>query len=67
MQEVINVNVIKERREEKGISIEKMSEYLGLKSYQGYYYKESGMRSWSAEDIKIVASVLELTYEEIFL
>lgn len=67
MDSVIDVEIIKKRREEKGISIKKMSELFGLKSYQGYYYKESGVRNWSAEDIYRLSKILDLNYNEIFL
>ncbi|RIJ65551.1 hypothetical protein D1606_07985 [Rummeliibacillus sp. POC4] len=44
-----------------------MSKLLGYVGYQGYYYKEKGIRKMSAEDIALVAMTLGVPIESLFL
>ncbi|WP_233548050.1 helix-turn-helix transcriptional regulator [Rummeliibacillus sp. POC4] len=63
----VNLLYIKQLREEKNISVEQMSKLLGYVGYQGYYYKEKGIRKMSAEDIALVAMTLGVPIESLFL
>ncbi|WP_165982068.1 helix-turn-helix transcriptional regulator [Macrococcoides canis] len=64
--QLVNVNKIKEVRENLGISIEEMSKKMGFASYQGYYKKEVGLRQFSATDISKISAILKLSYDDIF-
>ena len=65
-KEVVNLQLIRDLRTKKGISIEEMSLLLGYEGYQAYYYKEKGIRKMSAEDIGKIAYVLEVAIEDLF-
>lgn len=63
---VVNLDLIKQLRNQKEISIEEMSKVMGYKGYQGYYYKESGSRKMSAEDIAKISLILSVPISELF-
>lgn len=63
---VVNLELIRELRNKKGISIEKMSLLLGYEGYQAYYYKERGIRKMSAEDIAGIAKILKVPINMLF-
>ncbi|GGE64483.1 helix-turn-helix domain-containing protein [Priestia taiwanensis] len=65
----VDLNKIKRIRKKMKLSLEEMSERLGYKTLNGYYYLECGRTKFSAEALAIVAdifnvSVMELFYEE---
>lgn len=62
----VNLERLKELRSGKGFSIEEMSLRLGYEHYQGYYYKERGLRAISADDIAAIAEILEVPVQELF-
>jgi len=57
--------MIKKRREEKGITLEKMAHKLGYKSKSSYYYLETGETKIKFEHLKQITQILEFTPEEI--
>ncbi|QGG51568.1 XRE family transcriptional regulator [Lysinibacillus pakistanensis] len=63
---VVNLDLIKELRSNKNISIEEMSTTMGYKGYQGYYYKENGSRKMSAEDIAKISTILSVPINKLF-
>lgn len=63
---VVDLNLIKQIRNQKNISIEEMSTAMGYKGYQGYYYKENGVRKMSAEDIAKISSILAVPIDKLF-
>ncbi|MFG3611278.1 helix-turn-helix domain-containing protein [Rummeliibacillus stabekisii] len=63
----VNLSYIKELREDKQITIEQMSKNLGYLGYQGYYYKERGIRKMSAEDIAMISLTLGVSIESLYL
>ncbi|MER2107421.1 MAG: helix-turn-helix domain-containing protein [Solibacillus sp.] len=63
---VVNLDLIKQLRSENDISIEEMSKFMGYKGYQGYYYKESGTRKMSADDIAKISVILNVPISELF-
>lgn len=65
-QLVVNLDLIKNLRMQKNISIEEMSKLMGYKGYQGYYYKENGARKMSADDIAKISILLDVPINELF-
>lgn len=65
-QMVVNLDLIKQLRNQKNISIEEMSKFMGYKGYQGYYYKENGVRKMSADDIARISVILAVPISELF-
>ena len=65
-QLVVNLDLIKQLRNQKHISIEEMSKFMGYKGYQGYYYKENGVRKMSADDIARISVILAVPISELF-
>ena len=63
---VVNLDLIKRLRNEKDISVEQMSKLMGYKGYQGYYYKENGIRKMSADDIAKISAILSVSISELF-
>lgn len=63
---VVNLEMIKQLRNKKDISIEQMSKFMGYKGYQGYYYKENGIRKMSADDIAKISVILAVPINELF-
>jgi transcriptional regulator with XRE-family HTH domain len=63
---VINLDLIKELRIKNGISTEEMSVKLGYEGYQGYYYKERGIRRMSVEDIAKISRILNVPIQKLF-
>lgn len=65
-REVVNLQLIRNLRIKKEITIEGMSLLLGYEGYQAYYYKEKGSRKMSAEDIGKIAYVLDVPIKDLF-
>lgn len=63
---VVNLDGIKQLRIDKDISVEEMSKLMGYKGYQGYYYKENGVRKLSADDVAKISVILEVPINELF-
>lgn len=63
---VVNLDLIRQLRSRNDISIEEMSKFMGYKGYQGYYYKESGIRKMSADDIAKISVILDVSINELF-
>lgn len=63
---VVNLDLIKQLRHKRDISIEEMSKIMGYKGYQGYYYKENGSRKMSADDIAKISVILAVPINELF-
>ncbi|MER1958839.1 MAG: helix-turn-helix transcriptional regulator [Solibacillus sp.] len=62
----VNIELLKELRIQKGLSVEEMSKLMGFESYQGYYYKESGARKMGADDVAKAAEILEVPIQKLF-
>ncbi|WML38668.1 helix-turn-helix transcriptional regulator [Neobacillus sp. OS1-2] len=62
----VDIEKIKTLRKKAGISIEKMSEFLGYDSLNGYYYLETGRIKFPAEKLALVAKILEVPYGFLF-
>ena len=64
---VVNLELIRNLRNDKEISVSEMSVMLGYEGYQAYYYKERGIRKMSAEDIAGIAKFLQVPINTLFL
>ncbi len=58
--------ILREIRNEKGITAREMADALGLKTDAAYYKKESGLIKISLEEAKIIADKLEMSIDKIF-
>lgn len=63
---VINLDFIKEFRMKNGISTEERSVQFVYKGYQGYSYKERGIRKVSVKDIGEIFEILKVLIEHLF-
>lgn len=63
---IVNLELIQKLRKEKDISVEEMSLLLGFEGYQGYYYKERGIRKLTADEISKIATVLGVPIGSLF-
>lgn len=62
----INLELIKSRRLEKKISLQKMAELLGFRNASNYYKYESGDYSFNAGHLPVIAEKLDLQVSDIF-
>ena len=62
----MNLDFIKERRLELGISQQKMAELLGFKNDSTYLKYEKGIYSFKAEMLPNLAKVLNCSMEKFF-
>lgn len=65
MQE-INLKLIKDRRKENGLTLQKMAENLGFKDASTYYKYEKGIYKFKAEHIPVLSERLNIILDEIF-
>ncbi|KAA0560740.1 helix-turn-helix transcriptional regulator [Bacillus sp. CH30_1T] len=65
-RKLLNLEKIKTLRIKQNFTIDDMSRALGYEGYNAYYYKENGKRKISAEEIAIIAKVLNVPIEELF-
>lgn len=63
---MFNLDFVKERRRELGISQQKMAEYLGFKNASTYLKYESGTYSFKADMIPLLAKILNCRIEKFF-
>lgn len=63
---VINLEFLKSKRNEKGISLQAMSEKLGFKNASTYMRYENGEYSLEANMLPILAEVLECDIQGFF-
>lgn len=68
MVELMQVNLSKIRRLRKGqnLSQEKTANLIGFKSVYSYHRKESGVQSFSAEEIHAIAKFFDKPIEYFF-
>jgi DNA-binding XRE family transcriptional regulator len=57
---------LKQLRADRGISISKMAEIIGVKTIGAYYKKESGLNNFSLLDSKKISDYFGLTINDIF-
>lgn len=59
--------LIREKRMSKGYSMQKMADLLGLESKSMYYKRETGNTQFKATEIPVLASLLDIPVEKIFV
>ncbi|MSD84256.1 XRE family transcriptional regulator [Lactobacillus curvatus] len=59
--------LIREKRMFKGYSMQKMADLLGLESKSMYYKRETGNTQFKATEIPVLASLLDIPVEKIFV
>lgn len=62
----VNYSLLKEKRKEKGLTLNDMAKVLGLGSESAYYYKETGKNAFLDRDIAIIVPLLDITFDEFF-
>lgn len=62
----LNLEFLKSKRKDKGITIAQMAEALSLKSPSNYYKYESGEYSLRADMLPVIASVLGCKEQDFF-
>lgn len=62
-----DLSLIRKKRLSKGYSMEKMSKLLGLENKSMYYKREIGATQFKATEIPLLASLLEVSVEKIFI
>ncbi|EMF0109707.1 helix-turn-helix domain-containing protein [Enterococcus hirae] len=63
----VNLKLIKEKREEKGYSLDKMAKLMGFKDKAKYYRREAGEYNFKPEEIPCVANLLGIPLSKIFI
>ena len=66
MTYVLNLELIKQKREEKHLTLQQMADALGIKDRWKYYKRENGDTKFKASEIPIIVSVLDIPYQKIF-
>jgi transcriptional regulator with XRE-family HTH domain len=62
----MDLEFIKKRRSELGISMQKMAEYLGFKNASTYLKYEKGVYNFKAEHLPILADVFKCEIQDFF-
>ena len=63
----INIQLIKNKRLEKGYTLLQMANSLGLKGKTDYFRRESGETKFKSEELPIVCEVLDIDLKKIFV
>lgn len=67
MMNQVNLEFIRKRRSEMGISMQKMAEHLGFKNASTYLKYEKGVYSFKAEHLPILADVFACELQDFFI
>lgn len=62
---MVNLKRIKELREERGLSIAKISKELGYKTQQGYFYIEKGKTKLKVDHLLKLARILNVKINDL--
>jgi transcriptional regulator with XRE-family HTH domain len=63
----INLDFIKTKRENLGISLQQMAHHLGFKNASTYLKYEKGVYAFKAEHLPILAEVLKCDLQDFFI
>ncbi|WP_018764086.1 helix-turn-helix transcriptional regulator [Bacillus sp. 105MF] len=66
MAKKVDLEKIKRIRKNLNLSVEDMSESIGYRSMNGYYYLETGRNKFSAETLARVADIFNLSISDLF-
>lgn len=67
MNYVFDLCLIRNKRIDKGHSMQKMAEMLGLENKSMYYKREIGSTQFKATEIPLLAALLDIPVEKIFV
>lgn len=63
----VDLQLIKESRKKKGYSIQDISDRMGFSDKSKYYRRETGEYNFRSEEIPLVAEILGIPIEKIFI
>lgn len=63
----INLELIKNKRKEKGLNIDEMAEILRLTNGSMYWKRENGDYKFRAEEVIILSTTLDIPMDSLFL
>jgi transcriptional regulator with XRE-family HTH domain len=62
----INLDFIRTKRQQLGISMQKMAQHLGFKNASTYLKYEKGLYTFKAEHLPVLAEVLKCELQDFF-
>ncbi|WP_432748207.1 helix-turn-helix domain-containing protein [Pectinatus frisingensis] len=64
--EILDLDLIKERRKKNGLTLKQMADRLGFSNASVYYKYESGIYAFKAETLPILAMILKCDINNFF-
>lgn len=61
----VNLKLLKQLRQQNGLTLAEVSAHLGFKSQQGYFYKETGVRNISAGELGSLATLYGVSSDDL--
>lgn len=62
----LNLRLIKERRIEKGLTLEEMAHALGLSSKSDYFKRETGATKFKSTELPVLSKKLDIPFSNFF-
>lgn len=63
----VNLEVIKEKRKERGFTMDDMAQKLGLTNGSMYSKRENGHYRFKAEELMMLSNILNVPFKHLFL
>lgn len=63
----VNLEIIKSKRKEKGYTIDKMADKLGLSNGSMYWKREAGHYKFKPEELMLLSNILKIPMKTLFL
>lgn len=63
----ININLIKQKRLEKGYTLQEMATFLGLKGRTEYYKREHGDTRFTSVELPVLSKKLGISMNRFFI
>lgn len=67
MQYQVNIDLIRKKRIEKNITLERMAMQLGIDNKASYYRREIGETNFKSAELPIISQILGISLEKIFV
>lgn len=67
MEYQVNIDLIKQARLSKGLTLQQMADRLGIGSKANYYKRESGDTNFKSSELPVISDVLGIKFEKIFV
>lgn len=64
---ILNLELIKQKRNERGLSIDEMAEKLSLTNGSMYWKREAGQYKFKPEELAVLSKVLRIPMTRLFL